>query len=60
MIFPNQILVSKPKDDISYPNREHPPATTAFRKSCFYDRVLAEEFKKHFHFVYPDEEGREK
>ena len=41
-------------------NRQHPTATTGLdRKSTFYDRILAKEFKKIFQFEYPEEENEE-
>ena len=41
-------------------NRQHPTAKTGLdRKSTFYDRILAKEFKKNFQFEYPEEENEE-
>ena len=41
-------------------NRQHPTATTGLdRKSTFYDRILAKEFKEYFQFEYPDEKTKE-
>ena len=56
MLFSNKPLVQKTSDK----NIQHPTATTGLdRKSTFYDRILAKEFKEHFQFVYPDIENDE-
>lgn len=37
-------------------NRQHPAATTALDKSCFYNKSLCKAFKEKFSFEYPTEE----
>lgn len=56
MLFSNKPLVQKTSDK----NIQHPTATTGLdRKSTFYDRILAKEFKEYFQFEYPDEKTKE-
>ena len=50
MLFQNKIQ-TKPRTNI-----QHRPATLIDRPSTFYDRVVAQEFRKKFVFDYPSKE----
>ena len=55
MKFPNEVPVrSGQKHPVA--NRQHPAATTALEKSCFYNKSLCQAFKEKFSFEYPTEE----
>lgn len=55
MIFPNEIYVrSESKENDT--NRQHPVASTALEKSCFYNKSLSQAFKEHFTFIRPTKE----